>query len=149
MLLALPLVIAGWVGVPGVAAAAVVVPPGGAGHTCSGYHYSTPYSYWQTCAWADHQYVWFTVNFGNSGDEAWYPEVIAIDYISSGSFKSCPAGYWETPEFVIGRNATRSTPRLSCVITRRPGAYASNAYVEGNPLGYDSATLRSPTLQVQ
>jgi hypothetical protein len=71
MLLVIPLALAGMVGLPGVAAAAVVVPPGGSGHTCSAYHYANPDHYWQTCAWADYQYVFFTVHFGNTSNAGW------------------------------------------------------------------------------
>lgn len=141
MLLVIPLAIAGLVGSPGVASAAVVVPPGGAGHTCSEYHWVTSELYWQTCAWADYQYVWFTVNFGNNRDVDWAP-AIKVDYIKSGVDKPCIKGAWDPGDFVIPAHSVRGTPRLNCVITRVSAAYASRATVNG-------VEMHSPTLQVQ
>jgi hypothetical protein len=146
MLLVMPLALAGLVGSPGVAAAAVVVPPGGAGHTCSAYHYETPQHYWQTCAWADYQYVWFTVNFGNTGSTTWYPYLTTVDYIKSGVQKSCPSGYWYN--FYVYPNSVRSTDRMSCVLTRVSAAYASVGYVMDTDTS-SGTTMYSPTLQVQ
>ena len=145
MLLVMPLALAGLVGSPGVAAAAVVVPPGGAGHTCSGYHYVTPERYWQTCAWADYRYVWFTVNYGNSGSTDWYPDLTLVDYIKSGVQKTCVNGYEFS--FLVPSHTVRTTDRMDCVLTRVSAAYASVGYVKD--VEGSEWTMYSPTLQVQ
>jgi len=145
MLLVMPLAIAGLAGTAGVASAAVVVPPGQAGHTCSDYHYVTPQHYWQTCAWADYQYVWFTVNFGNTGPTTWFPDAVYVDYLSSGDLNLCYQGRWLGGSFSIPANSVKGTPRLNCVITRVPGAFASDAAVSDT----DYFEAHSPTLQVQ
>lgn len=147
-LLATSLAIAGLAGSSSAAStASVVVPPGQAGHTCSGYHHVTSEHYWQTCAWADHQYVWFTVNFGNTGTRTWIPSWAQLDYIKSGVKKECGAARWES-EIEVPAWSVTSTPRLACVITRVPGAYASRARVVQDEI-LDDWAMNSPTLQVQ
>ncbi|WP_328988501.1 hypothetical protein OG394_19985 [Kribbella sp. NBC_01245] len=146
-LVATSLAIAGLAGSSSAAStASVVVPPGQAGHTCSGYHHVTPQHYWQTCTWADHQYVWFTVNFGNTDTLWWRPSWTQVDYIKSGVKKDCGAARWEG-EIEIQPNSVMSTPRLACVITRVPGAYASRSEVHQDT--FDYTAMNSPTLQVQ
>jgi hypothetical protein len=147
-LLVLPLAIVGVVGSPGVASAAVIVPPGAAGHTCSEYQYVTAQHYWQTCAWADYQYVWFTVNFGNTGSSDWHPYVVYVNYIKSGVDYQCYLGWWPEGSFDVPANSVKSTPRSACVITRVPGAYASDGHVGDVNPSY-GVTAHSPTLQVQ
>jgi hypothetical protein len=138
--------VAATVGSTGVASAAVVVPPGQAGSTCSEYHFETPQRYWQTCAWADYRYVWFTVNFGNSGSTTWYPELTYIDYIKAGVRKTCAAG--AEHQFQVVAHSTRGTDRMDCVLTRVPGAFASVGRVQNLP-GGALVEQHSPTLQVQ
>lgn len=143
-----PLAISGLVASTGTASAAVVVPPGKSGSTCSGYKYadSLHQRYWQTCAWADYRYVWFTVNFGNSSGVSWNPSSTLISYIKAGSPGACVLGHEEF--FEVKAHSTRSTDRMKCVLTRVPGAYASVGKVS-----YTSTTgfveQHSPTLQVQ
>ncbi len=143
LLLVLLLAIVGVVGSPGVASAAVVVPPGQAGHTCSAYHYVTAQHYWQTCAWADYRYVWFTVNFGNTGSTTWTVYAVTVNYIKSGDEKWCSEGSWF--DFTVPAHSVRGTDRMSCVLTRVPAAYASVGFVNDDTY----LTMHSPTLQVQ
>jgi len=133
----------GMIGSSQAASAAVVVPPGGAGSTCSEYHFVTPEHYWQTCAWADYRYIWFTVNFGNTDSDPWYPDMTYIDYIKAGVKKVCPAGAYD--DFVITPFSTRGTDRMSCVLTRVRGAFAS----VGTVIDGKTVEKHSPTLQVQ
>lgn len=143
-----PLAITGLVMSTGAASAAVVVPPGKSGSTCSGYKYadSLHQRYWQTCAWADHQYVWFTVNFGNSSDVSWNPSSTVWSYIKAGRPGACVKAHEEF--FEVKAHDTTGTERIKCVLTRVPGAYASVGKVS-----YTSSTgyveQHSPTLQVQ
>jgi hypothetical protein len=142
------LAVAGLTGSARPASAAVVVPPGAAGHTCSQYHYVDQWHYWQTCAWADYRYVWFTIHFGNPLSEPWYPSYVELDYIKSGVDKVCPTARWWVGDIIVPRWSVLGTERRYCVITRVPGAYASNAYVQQDPL-VDAYRMHSPTLQVQ
>lgn len=141
--IAMLVVTGGMVGSSQVASAAVVVPPGTYGRACSAYHFVTPQHYWQTCAHADHQYVWFTVDFGNTGNTAWYPDLTFIDYIKSGVKKVCVDGAED--DFPVPAHSVQHTPRLDCMLTRVSAAYASVGVV------IDGATVEkhSPTLQVQ
>lgn len=148
MLLVVQVAVVGLVASPGTASAAVVVPPGGAGHVCSDYTYIGSWHYWQTCAWADHQYVWFTVNFGNTGDTWWYPEIVYVDYIKSGVNGTCSKGTWTAPAIGVAPHSVLGTPRLNCVLTRVRAAYASRARVwDAQGTRFDE--VHSPTLQVQ
>jgi hypothetical protein len=164
-LLVISLVAAGLLGPPGPASAypaasttsgvtpaavsSVVVPPGGAGHTCSSYHFITPQHYWQTCAWADYKYVWFTVEFGNTFNYPWYPDAIYLDFYSSGTFTTCKNAIWVRGDIVIPPNRTRGTERNYCyILPRERGAYASTAFVEDKSVS-DAFAQNSPTLQVQ
>lgn len=133
-------------------ATSVVVPPGGTGHVCSPYHSVTSQHYWQTCTWADPHNVWFTVNFGNSGDANWYPDWTQVDYIKSAAKLDCWKGRWEGPALEIEGHSTLGTPRLNCVVTRVPGAFASRARVtlqNADQEIVDDTSMNSPTLQVQ
>lgn len=114
----------------GTASASVVVPPGGSGSTCSGYDHVTnhPELYWQTCAWADNNEVYFTVNLGNSGNIDWRVDLISVDSIRSGNFVVCPNALWPGPRtsnIVVRAHSVQSTPTAACAYQRRPGAYAS------------------------
>lgn len=129
---------------PGSASAAVVVPPGGSGNTCSGYHHVTPLHYWQTCAWADNNEVYFTVHFGNASDTQWRVDRVWVDYIRSGQFVTCPEGAWAP--FTVPANSVRGTPTAACADPRRPGAYAAVGRVWDGSYSHE---MHSPTLQVQ
>ncbi|TDO45777.1 hypothetical protein EV643_112101 [Kribbella sp. VKM Ac-2527] len=148
-LLVLPLAIVGVVGSPGVASAAVTVPPGAAGHTCSEYQYVNGLQhYWQACAWADYRYVWFTANFGNTGSSDWRPDTVYVNYIKSGVSYTCYLGWWQEGSFNVPANSVTSTPRSACVLTRVPGAYAADVHINDSNPNY-GVTAHSPTLQVQ
>jgi hypothetical protein len=145
------LAVAGLMTAPGIAtAAAVVVPPGGSGNTCSGYSYVTGHAgwYWQTCAWANSQKIWFTVNLGNSSDEVWVVDKIWVDFIRSSVDETCALGIWDDAHentVIVDDHSTRSTGSTRCYINRTPGAYASKGQVwEGSY----HVELHSPTLQV-
>lgn len=158
LLTAAPLAITGLAASAGAASAAptgeasassVVVAPGKAGRTCSGYAYadSDHQRYWQTCAWADYRYIWFTVEFGNSSDVSWSPHLTYEDYIKSGVPKTCINGHEDN--FYVEKHSTRGTERQHCVITRVPGAYASVGKVWYNSSQTSAVEQHSPTLQVQ
>jgi hypothetical protein len=148
LLMVLPLAITGLVASSGPASATVVVPPGQAGNTCSGYVNANADGThrWQTCAWADYQYVWFTVNIANRTNVGWDIHLVLEDYIKAGVAKDCPNGFQQG--IYVPPQSTWSNQRIDCVITRVPGAYASVGqiyYVSGGTL----AEQHSPTLQVQ
>ncbi|ROP35105.1 hypothetical protein [Saccharothrix texasensis] len=128
------------------ASAAVVVPPGAAGSACSGYSYVTGHSdwYWQTCAWADNNEVYFTVNLGNAGDAAWSVDTIWVDYTRSGTSITCAGGVWSN--FLVPAHSVKSTPTATCAIPRRSAEYVSVGQVW--EASYH-AELHSPVLQVQ
>jgi hypothetical protein len=136
-------------GSAGVASAAVVVPPGGSGNTCSGYKYLNADRYWQTCAWADADSVWFTINFGNASNADWAPDKITLDYFASATQFYCSGARWTYPNFVIPKHSNKATPRSVCQksrVAKGGRAYQSDAYVEDGP---DKTGMLSPTLQVQ
>ena len=130
----------------GVAHADVVVPPGGSGHTCSGYSYVqlNPNLYWQTCAWADADEVWFTVNFGNASSSTWYVDEVDLRPIRSGVVYQCTLG----SNFPVPPHSTPAfpSPPIKCGWPRSSAAYAARAYVRYNNYYYG---MTSPTLQVQ
>lgn len=129
---------------PGSASAAEIVPPGGSGNTCSGYAYVTSVHRWQTCAWADNNEVYFTVNFSNTGNTPWVVDKVWVDYFRSGTRMTCGAGAWEN--FTVPATSVRGTPTAACAIPRRSAAYASIGQVwDGNYY----REMHSPTLQVQ
>jgi hypothetical protein len=137
--------------ISGTASAAVVVPPGGSGSTCSSYDHVTghPELYWQTCAWADNNEVYFTVHFGNSGGVTWRVDTTSLDSYSSGQFVSCPKGLWRSADgdpIVVLAHSINQTPTSTCAQQRRRGAYAARAVVSE---GTYFKELVSPTLQVQ
>jgi hypothetical protein len=70
----------------GGVAHAVTVPPGGSGSACSEYEFlwRGPNVYWQTCAWADAGSIAFTVNFGNTGSDAYYVDYVDLHYVRRG-----------------------------------------------------------------
>ena len=148
VLAVLPLAVAGLVVSTGSASAATVVPPGGKGSACSGYKYadSTHTRKWQTCAWADKDNVWFTVNFSNTSPFDWTPKLVQEDFYKSTVFHSC--GHGAQPDFNVPKGSTRGTPWSACFVARSPGAYASVGTVFYTS---DSAGVKqtSPTLQVQ
>ncbi len=128
----------------GVASADVVVGPGAPGNVCSGYAYVTtsPNRYFQTCAWADANYIWFTANFGNGSSVDWPVDGVTVGYWRSGVYHQCFA---DVP-FLIPANSTRSTSKGSCRLDRVRAAVQAYAYVEdGNWAG----SRVSDTLQVQ
>ena len=129
---------------PGSASAAETVPPGGSGSTCSGYAYVTPVHRWRTCAWADNNEVYFTVNFHNTSDAQWVVDLVHVDYFRSGTRVICGAGAWGS--FTVPANSFRSTPTAACAIPRRSAAYASIGKVWD---GDYHREMHSPTLQVQ
>jgi hypothetical protein len=125
----------------GVASADVIVAPGQFGHVCSGYKYASGNSalYWQSCAWADNNEVYFTVALGNATGSDWTPSRINVGYYKSGSYVFC--GYFTN--FTISAHSVRQTPSNACVLSRSRAAYQSVGY----PNGGDAAI--SDTLQVQ
>ena len=147
LLMVLPLAIAGLVASSGAASATVIVPPGQAGHTCSAYKYMDATHYWQTCAWADYQYVWFTVNFGNSSGSGWTVYLTFEDYIKAGVPMACPAGHQSN--FYVPAHSVKGTDRLDCVLTRASGAYAGVGKVWYTSSQQNAIQQNSPTLQVQ
>ena len=145
-LASLLLAIGGLFAFTGVASATVVVPPGGSGSTCSGYSHVSSNWYWQTCAWADDNEVYFTVNFGNASSGTWYPDITWVDYIRSGSRVTCGAGIWY--DFPVPAHSVKSTPTATCAIPRQSAAYAAVGQVWDGSGAYH-VELHSPTLQVQ
>jgi hypothetical protein len=132
------------VGGAGVATADVVVSPGASGNVCSGYAYVTtnPNRYFQTCAWADANYIWFTGNFGNSSAVDWPVDGVTVGYWRSGVYHEC----FGDVSFLIPANSTRSTSKGSCRIGRARAAVQAYTYVT------DAGTANSvvsDTLQVQ
>ncbi|MGI5500082.1 hypothetical protein [Lentzea sp. CA-135723] len=129
----------------GVASADVVVGPGKSGSVCTGYKYMPGNSklYWQTCAWADNNEVYFTVNFGNATGSAWSVDYVTNDYYKSGVFYACP---YAIANFVVPAHSVRGTPTADCAIPRTRAAYQGIGEVQDG--GYhQSATTDS--LQVQ
>jgi hypothetical protein len=130
----------------GPAQAAVVVPPGGSGHTCSGYQVINSNVKWQTCAWADNNEVYFTVNFANSGGSTFIADgAVLIDYIRSGTKILCAEGV--VLAFQVPPHSTKGTPTALCARPRTRAAYASVGEVRHGARPWASRT--SPTLQVQ
>jgi hypothetical protein len=147
-LCALFLAAAGTVTLTGVAQADVIVGPGATGHVCTGYSYiqvNPTAVYWQTCAWADDDEVWFTVHFGNTGSSQYTIEHVFSDYYKSGSFHACQTAI--APNLVIPAHSVIGTSTSRCAQKRRtPAAWAATTRVlTGN---YD-VTLTTDTLQVQ
>lgn len=134
------------VGGAGVASADVIVGPGQAGHVCSGYAYVTtnPNRYFQTCAWADGDEVWFTANFGNASGTNWDVDYTAVGFWRSGVFYNCTvvgiAG------FDVPAHSTRSTAKYDCAYVRVRAAYQAYTYVED---GSWAGSRASDSLQVQ
>ncbi|MFB9684286.1 hypothetical protein [Amycolatopsis plumensis] len=127
----------------GVAAADVVVAPGATGHVCSGYKYMpNPKLYWQSCAWADNNEVWFTVHFGNATDSAWTVSATGIDYYMSGQFHVGCTIY----DFVVPAHSVKGTPSNYCAYSRKRAAYQSVGIVSDDNF-VDKAI--SDSLQVQ
>lgn len=140
------LISAGLIALSTPASAAVVVPPGQAGSACSGYSRVTGHTewYWQTCAWADDNEVYFTVNLGNAGDVAWSVDTIWVDYTSSGTSITCAGGVWSN--FVVPAHSVKSTPTATCAIPRRSAAYTSVGQVWESSYHVEQ---HSPVLQVE
>lgn len=136
----------GIAGLPGVAEASVTVPPGGFGHACSPYSYvqRNPNLYWQTCAWADNNEVYFNVYFGNASSVYWYVDLVYLTFIKSGVEYYCHVLY--RGNFPVPPHSVKPTPSTDCVYSRTRGAYAAKARVIYNNYDY---TMTSETLQVQ
>jgi hypothetical protein len=129
----------------GTASAAVTVPPGGSGHTCSTYSHDTGNAgwYWQTCAWADNNEVYFTVNLGNTTNQNWNVDWIDIYYYSRGTnFTFCHT--WTG--FNVAAHSVTMTPTATCAYPRVRAAYAAFGNVEEGTYKDDRT---SPSLQVQ
>jgi hypothetical protein len=131
------------VGGAGVASADVIVAPGASGSVCSGYSYITtnPNRYFQTCAWANGTYIWFTANFGNASSTAWDVDLVNVGYWRSGNYYDC-----FTVPFTIPANSTRSSSMGSCRINRVRAAVQAYTYVADFGIA-DSRV--SDSLQVQ
>lgn len=146
---ALALALVGLFWMSGVAQAAVVVPPGANGHTCSANQHviydgwiTTPV-YWQTCAWADNNEVYFTVNLGNGYETStWYVDTIQLEFVRAGKVYKCVV----YGDFPVPPKSVKSTPTADCARGRAAGAYAARAYV--SDYNYTGGAS-SPTLQVQ
>ncbi|WP_290062414.1 hypothetical protein [Amycolatopsis solani] len=125
----------------GVASADVIVAPGQFGHVCSGYQYAPGNSalYWQSCAWADNNEVYFTVHLGNASNYNWIPSRVNISYYKSGSYYLCAY----ITNYAVPAQSVRQTPSNACVLQRSRAAYQSVGY----PSGGNAAI--SDTLQVQ
>ncbi|MEU0796189.1 hypothetical protein ABZ342_39530 [Amycolatopsis sp. NPDC005961] len=125
----------------GVASADVIVPPEQFGHVCSGYQYvpSNHGLYWQSCAWADNNEVYFTVHFGNATDVTWAVTEVNIGFYKSGGYTQCTP----IPSFYVSPHSVRQTPSNACWRTRARAAYQSVGYPNS------SAWAISDTLQVQ
>ncbi|MEV6446026.1 hypothetical protein [Amycolatopsis sp. NPDC051716] len=125
----------------GVASADVIVAPGQFGHVCSGYQYAPGNSalYWQSCAWADNNEVYFTLHLGNASDYNWIPSRVNIGFYKSGSYYPCAY----ITNFAVPARSVRQTPSNTCVLSRARAAYQSVGY----PAGGNAAI--SDTLQVQ
>jgi hypothetical protein len=125
----------------GVASADVIVPPGQFGHVCSGYQYlpNDRTRYWQSCAWADNNEVYFTVALGNAGDITWAPGEINIGFYKSGVYTFCTS----VTSFFISPHSVKQTPSNKCVRPRVRAAYQSIGYPNSDSIA------KSDTLQVQ
>ncbi|SCL19597.1 hypothetical protein GA0074692_0660 [Micromonospora pallida] len=129
----------------------VIVPPGGSGSICTGYQYATtsPNRYWQTCAWADNNEVYFTVHFGNASSTNWQVDTVTLSYFVNGSTGTCPQypyGGWTN--LVIPAGQVWHTATNLCAIPRSRGAYAASVGVyDAQYNHYGNATTDS--LQVQ
>ena len=141
------LAVVGLVSLPGVAEASVTVPPGGSGHACSPYSYvqTNPNLYWQTCAWADYNYVWFTVNLGNASSNTWTVQRIYPTYVMSGvEYRCYNLVYYGN--FSVPPHSVVSTPIDDCRYLRTRAAFAARARVVYN---FYDFKMTSETLQVQ
>ena len=127
-------------------AAEVVVPPGGSGHTCSSYR-DIPGTgvFWQACAWADNNEVYFTGHFGNNGSSGASIDFVDVNYIKNGQKILCYPGV--TLNLYIPARGYAHTNTLNCVLPRSRGAYAADVTVEEGTL--DPQRSHSPNLQVQ
>lgn len=97
---------------------------------------------WQTCAWADNNEIYFTVNFSNASSTGLFVDVISVGYIVNGFYENCPAEVnFYAP---AGRNS--STDTAGCYFSRDRYAVQAWSYVKE---GSYAATLTSDTLQVQ
>jgi hypothetical protein len=141
--LALLLAVVALLGGTGVAAADTIVGPGKAGHVCSNYAYLTtnPNRYFQTCAWADANTVWFTIHFGNASGTDWLVKA-DLGYWQTGTFHSC----FDNVPITVKAHSTLPTTQASCDFNRARAAYQAFAYVAGSNTA-DSRT--TDTLQVQ
>jgi len=137
--------------IPATAAHAdVIVPPGGSGHVCSTYKYANAYVYWQTCAWADNNEVYFTVHLGNTSPSSTQYVTIDHGYVRNGSGAYCQYGYQNWP---IPPSSVNHTPTAYCAFPRSRAAYQAFAWVKmaaADPDDPDSWKYNiSDTLQVQ
>ncbi|MFD4673294.1 hypothetical protein ACFWNN_26465 [Lentzea sp. NPDC058450] len=143
--LAMAFAAVGLVAGSGVASADVVVGPGKSGSICTGYNYVTgnPKLYWQTCAWADNNEVYFTVNFGNATGSNWVVDFVANDYWKSGRLYECPTHF---DNFVVPAHSVKGTPTAACAIPRTRAAYQAVGYVVDGSYAWSDTT---DSLQVQ
>ena len=124
------------------ARADVVVSPGGYGHVCSGYSTIQSQIKWQTCAWADNNEVYFTVNFSNASSTGLFVDDIIVGRVRNGSWSSCLT----LVNFYAPANSNSSTPTGLCAYSRSQAAYQADSYVSE---GSYAAWLQSDSLQVQ
>ncbi|WP_218577948.1 hypothetical protein [Phytohabitans rumicis] len=100
--------------------------------------YVHPEIYFQTCAWADNDEVWFTVHVGNTGSYA--PVTIWPGYVRNGVWTSCP-----TVNFSLDAGV-KSTAKSNCDFSRTTAAYQAYATVQHDSTAEFSM---SDSLQVQ
>ncbi|GAA0903194.1 hypothetical protein GCM10009557_79080 [Virgisporangium ochraceum] len=139
--------LAAMLGVAAPASADVIVPPGRSGNICSGYllHQASGVRF-QTCAWADDNEVYFTVNFKNPTASAKRMAGIYLGFYHAGSFNAwCLQDYgWQDNEMiVVPAGGVKGTPTAECAYPRTRGAYQATAWV-GN-----TGPVTSDSLQVQ
>lgn len=126
----------------GPARADVIIPPGGYGHVCSGYDSVAYLVKWQTCAWADNNEVYFTVNFKNDSSSAFTAELVTPGFYVNGERVNCAKIF----DFRVPASSVKSTPTAGCVRTRVRSAYQAIGFVAKYPY---QKTLTSDSLQVQ
>lgn len=134
--------------ISGPAYADVVVPPGGFGNICTGYSYirTNPNVYWQTCAWADNNEVYFTVHFGNASGSTFYVDYVDLGFYRSGVFYLCPGPPFPYYNWAIPAHSINRTPTSVCAFPRVRAAYQARAVVQD---GSYSRIMMTDSLQVQ
>ncbi|MEV4408114.1 hypothetical protein AB0J66_38600 [Actinoplanes sp. NPDC049598] len=129
------------------ARADVIVPPRQSGHICSNYSSITSQIKWQTCAWADNNELYFTVNFANNSSMGLFVDRIDLGYVANGAVTSVCHTF---TNFYAPSGRTSQTDTAVCAFPRtRAYATQAQARVVETYFGSYNVFQRSDSLQAQ